>query len=115
MNEYPEWPFHNCDPNKGSYLQYLQRPKSIGLSTYKYYPKTINDIRPGMVYIDKNILSIQYEHLIIGDFYEISLMKYDISQKNKLNIIFSDFENRKIRYLNKKQIFNLIKRIENNI
>ena len=111
MKEYPKWPFHNCDPNEGSYLNYLQsKPKSIGLSTYKYYPNTIDDIRSGIVYIDNNILSIQYEHSLIGDFYEISLMKYDISQKNKLNKIFGDYKNGKIRYLNKKDIFNFIRK-----
>ena len=115
MKEYPEWPFYNCNPNEGAYLEYLRtKPMTIGLSTKKYNPINIDEVKPGMVYINNNILSVQYQHLIIGDFYEISLIKYDISQKKKLKEIFGNCENGKIEYLNKKQLFNLIKRIEKN-
>ena len=109
---YPDWPFHNKSPFKGEYFKYLtESPRVSGASTCRYNPDSPEFIKPGMVFIGENILSVQYDNGIVGDFYEIMLIKRDTNRKKLSEIFNGEDLSDPLRYLNKKQTFDIIQAV----
>lgn len=107
-DSYPRWKFHNANPFRGKFKEYmLRRPKVSHASTCFYnFSKEFLDVKPGYVRIDDLILSIQYDAQIIGDFFEIMIRDFrsESPHYHKIREIFDHGIDEPLRYLNKWEV-----------